>query len=265
MKELTIDELKEIQLNILKYFAEICEQNDIRYWLEFGTLIGAVRHKGYIPWDDDVDVGMLREDFEKLSAVFNKDSSNYKFYSYDSDPTFPFAYGKIIDENTILIEPGVESSVYIDIFIFDNAPAQAAKLKKIYDKRDKYRRLDRITKGVANTGKNPLKKVFAAVVRYKYRKKPQNYFIGKISENSKTYQHIQTGYVGNFLGWKRIIAPVEILQNFILMEFEGCQFKAPAEYDKWLRLYYGDYMQLPPEDQRVSHHEFKAYLKELDQ
>ena len=86
MKKIDIDDLKKIQLEILNYIDDFCKKNDINYWLDSGTLLGAVRHKGYIPCDDDIDIGMLREDYEKFIAIFNKNNkSNYKLHCYEND------------------------------------------------------------------------------------------------------------------------------------------------------------------------------------
>ena len=93
--EIDIDELKKIQLNILEYIDKFCKENNINYWIDCGTLLGAVRHKGYIPWDDDIDIGMLREDYIKFMNSFNNNNdSNYKFHCYELDKNWYYPYGK---------------------------------------------------------------------------------------------------------------------------------------------------------------------------
>ena len=107
MNEIKLDELKKIQLDILVFIDDFCEKNNINYWIDCGTLLGAVRHKGYIPWDDDIDIGMLREDYDKFMKIFNNccNNSKYKFISYETDKNWPFPFGKVLDITTVLYEP----------------------------------------------------------------------------------------------------------------------------------------------------------------
>ena len=129
MERMSKEELRKTQIGILDYFTNICEENGINYFLTYGTLLGAIRHKGYIPWDDDIDVAMLREDYDKLIDVFNtNNNSRYRFSCVENDPLCMYPFGKIIDENTILYErgeQGIEIGVYIDVFVYDNAPMES--------------------------------------------------------------------------------------------------------------------------------------------
>lgn len=104
LEEIKIEELKRIQLEILDNVANFCEKNKINYWLDCGTLLGAIRHKGYIPWDDDIDIGMLREDYERFMKLYNKENEQYKFYCIENNKKFDYPHGKVIDTNTILYE-----------------------------------------------------------------------------------------------------------------------------------------------------------------
>lgn len=125
MKQMTIDEVKKVQLQILSHVAKFCDENGICYWIDSGTLLGAIRHKGYIPWDDDIDIGMLREDYDRFSEIFNKANSTYHFLCIENTPDFYLPHGKVCDSETILYEPdenGYKSAVNIDIFVYDNAP-----------------------------------------------------------------------------------------------------------------------------------------------
>ena len=138
MKELTIEELKQYQLGILKVVAEYCEGNEIKYWLDCGTLLGAVRHKGYIPWDDDIDIGMLREDYDKFIYSFNSSNERYKVYSIENNPDFYFPHAKVLDTDTVLYEPdenGLKLNINIDIFIYDNAPDDERLTKRMFKKK----------------------------------------------------------------------------------------------------------------------------------
>lgn len=137
MREMTIDELKEVQLQILDFVAEFCEKNQIQYWIDSGTLLGAIRHKGYIPWDDDIDVGMLRKDYDKFFKLFNDPGNRYQFVCYEKQPDFYLPHGKVCDVSTVLYEPnekGHRLSVNIDIFVYDNAPEDNSEVMKMYNR-----------------------------------------------------------------------------------------------------------------------------------
>ena len=118
MKPIDVYELKRIQLEILDNVMKFCDENDINCWLNGGTLLGAIRHKGYIPWDDDIDLGMLRKDYEKFRQLFNVNNTRYKLVCFDDDTEFLYPFGKVIDTSTILYEPdenGIKLAVNIDI------------------------------------------------------------------------------------------------------------------------------------------------------
>lgn len=263
MREMTIDELKKIQLEILCSVASFCDLNDIRYWIDSGTLLGAVRHRGYIPWDDDIDVGMLREDYDKFSSIFNKDQNKYKFVCYENTNEFYLPHGKVCDPGTLLYEPdekGIKFAVNIDIFVYDNAPDNNNELKKMYDRRDKLRKIYSVQhQNVFQNGtliKGFLKLIRQWIYKIIYPKDS----IKKMIENSKKYAFMTTGRVGNFTAYTRMACDKRVFDNFVELEFEGKRFKAPIGYDEWLSSFYGNYMELPPVEKRVSHHSFKAYV-----
>ena len=147
-KEITDKELKKIQTEILKYVHDYCLKNNIKYWLDSGTLLGAIRHKGYIPWDDDIDIGMARDDYNKFLENFNNTQSKYKCYSIENNNKFCYPYAKILDTSTILYEPdekGIKLCVYIDLFPYDNAPNDEKIIKKMSKKALKYHKLRRLS------------------------------------------------------------------------------------------------------------------------
>ena len=97
MKTINIKELKEIQIAILNDIDKFCKKNQIKYWLDYGTLIGAIRHSGYIPWDDDIDIGMLREDYDKFIKTYNNQATKYKLLACENDNDYYFPFAKVID------------------------------------------------------------------------------------------------------------------------------------------------------------------------
>ncbi|MBQ3764654.1 MAG: LicD family protein [Synergistaceae bacterium] len=268
MREIDIEELKAIQLQILDEVMSFCDKNGIKCWINGGTLLGAVRHKGYIPWDDDVDLGMLRPDYDKFMAAFNNHSKRYKFVSYETDPDSFEWFGKVFDTSTVLYEPdekGERLSVYVDIFVMDNAPKSKAEQAKMFRKRNFFivcnlaRKLPILLKP---TKGGFLRRVAVSAFRAVLRVFPKHYFTEQLVENAKSHSCDETGLVGDFSGLRIAVCKREVLENLVELEFEGKKYKAPEGYDQWLTLLYGDYMKLPPAEKRVSTHFFKAYIKE---
>ena len=104
MKKLTLDEVKKIQLEILAYIDSFCKKNNISYFINYGTLLGAVRHKGFIPWDDDIDISMDREHYNMFIEKFNQDSSKYKILSLDTDKAYFNNFIKVVDTTTKIVD-----------------------------------------------------------------------------------------------------------------------------------------------------------------
>ena len=268
MKKIELAELKKIQLQILRYFDEFCKKNNISYWLDCGTLLGAIRHNGYIPWDDDIDVGMLREDYDKLiklNNMFNTDK--YKFNCYELDKKWKYSIGKVLDMDTVLYEPdmkhGIKTCVNIDVFVYDVAPTDDNELNRMYSRHDYYFKLNSCRNIKRFYTKEKQKFNFIRVpVFYLFHVFPSGFFVNKIIKNSKRLSGNDTGYVGNFILSTRIRCDKEIFKSFIDVEFEGYKFPVPKRYDELLKSLFGDYMKLPPKEKRVSHHIFEAYFND---
>lgn len=121
MKELDLIDIKRLELDMLSYIDKICEENSISYCLDYGTLLGCVRHKGFIPWDDDIDIAMSKKGYEKFKKIINGLDGRYKLIDAYTDDDYHYPFGKVVDTNTKLIEDGVDKinnlGLYIDIFI----------------------------------------------------------------------------------------------------------------------------------------------------
>lgn len=263
MKELSVEKLKNIQFNILSVVATFCEENNIPYWLDCGTLLGAIRHKGYIPWDDDIDIGMLRDDYEKFVTLFNQQNSKYKVLSIENNSDFLYPFGKVLDLETTLFEPdekGEKLHVNIDVFIYDNA-LNLKEAKKRFKKRDRLKTLYLIRTNYHS--KSVLKRLLIHLGYVFLIFFPKSYFINQIVKNAKKYNKYDTKYVGNFNdALNYLLCEREIVTNLITVEFEGKNFNAPKEYDIYLKQLYGEYMTLPPIEKRKTHHKFKAYIND---
>lgn len=266
MKEIDQEELKRIQIEILDYFDAFCRKNHIRYWLDYGTLLGAVRHKGYIPWDDDIDVAMLREDYEKAAKLFNKQSNGrYGFYTPFNNKDYSYPFGKILDQNTVLYEygeKGIKTSVYVDVFVYDNAPDDKEVIKKVFKKRNLLGRVRRLKLPMRSDIKT-LKKIVFFIGSVMLKPISNNAINKALDKNAKAYNKNSTS--GNVCSFADpydttfFCVPKTYFKECIELEFEGKLYYAPKKYDEWLKIIYGDYMRLPPVEQRKSHHVFKAY------
>lgn len=266
MQRLTQDDLRRIQLDILDYVAAFCDAHGIRYWLTCGTLLGAIRHQGYIPWDDDIDVGMLRSDFARFLEAFGQERDGGRYYVIcnELDPTCPYAYAKVLDRQTVLYEPdenGPRLRVNIDVFVYDNAPADARESERMYRVRDLYRSMNLLQNRMI--GGHGVVKDFVTFWGYHIlRHWAPGRFATRVAENARRYAGQETGYVGNYTSFKRIHVAASVFDAYVDVPFEGRMYHAPVGFDAWLRAFYGAYMQLPPEERRVSHHMFVGYLLE---
>ena len=264
MREIKQDELKKIQIDILSHVHDFCEKKGIQYWLDCGTLLGAVRHGGYIPWDDDIDIGMLREDYDKFMATFNLENDRYQFVCYELNKNFLYMSGKVLDTNTILYEPdrnGNKISVNIDVFVYDNAPESEKTLKRMYDKRDILRRSHQLRNSNHKIEGKVVRRLTGNVARWSALLFSKDYFIKAIIKNSQKYNKKETGRVGNFVSYARIACDRNIVSETVDIDFEEYKFKAPKGYAAWLSAFYGNYMVLPPVEKQVGHHVFEAYYK----
>lgn len=263
MRRIYVDELKKIQVNILDWVVDFCDKNDINYWLDCGTLLGAVRHQGYIPWDDDVDIGMLRSDYDKFINLFNQSNERYRAYNIENNNAFYYPFGKVLDTTTILYEPnekGSKISVYIDVFVYDNAPDDNRMLEIMFMKRNIYRNLNLLRTLNHRPNGNIMRRILIYVLRLLVKPFPKAYFVKEMVKNSKKYIDINTQRIGNFTGFTNVSCDKSVFKSFVEVRFEGKCYRAPIGYDMYLKAFYNNYMELPSIDKQVSSHTFIAYV-----
>ena len=263
MKEMTIEEIKNVELDILLHFSDFCEKNNLRYYLADGTLIGAVRHKGFIPWDDDIDIEMPRSDFDKLTQLYqNSGKTPYRFVSPKSSDSY-FCYGKIIDTRTVKIEKGIKYrgeylGVDIDIFPIDGGLEDMSKrneaCRKVHSLYEKHLIL---AAGLYGTWKRKMKYYL-----YKIQYRSKNHLYDIIKEIALKYGFDESPYVIRYgiysLGYS---VEKKEYDETILLPFEGHLLRGPIGYDTILRSQYGKYMELPPVEKQITHHGYSAYWK----
>lgn len=266
MRLLNIQETKLIQLDILQAIHDCCEKNGIKYSICGGTLIGAIRHKGFIPWDDDIDIFLLREEYDKLIRIFKDENNRYVLHCLENDPQYNYPYAKVEDSKTYVKEKvtAYRMGVNIDVFPVDNCCDTeeesiayikgARKSQMLYKgklvipgKRNSFMTKMSIYGIKLITCFNSLRSL--AVNLTVYSKGGE--------ENSKYVATMVSGYG---------IRELQLRSNFrdfVTVPFEDREFMAIKEYDSYLRSVYGDYMQLPPEEKRHSPHTIDGiYLKE---
>lgn len=266
MEEMTLEEIKKTEIEILDVIAKFCEERKINYWIDCGTLLGAIRHKGFIPWDDDVDVGMLRPDYDRFMKEFNGYNPKYEFHCPEIESNWIRAFGRVVDTDTMMKYPTmnyIAHGICVDVFIYDNAPDDDDIVKKMFRKRNFLYKLHfpRLNSVFSHVRGNIFRKICGHAVRLILKLLPRDYFVKKLVENSRRYISEDTKRVGNFSAYMPMVCDKDVFDSFIDVEFEGKKYKAPVGYDKWLRAFFGDYMQLPPVEQRVRKHNFTAYRK----
>jgi len=264
MKELDLYEIKQIQLEILKNIDSFCKKNDIKYSLYFGTLLGAVRHKGYIPWDDDIDLMMPRPDYDKFIDLYKH--KEFRVLSTIVDSKYPYLFAKVEDKKTKLVEySDIEYNigVNVDVFPLEGMPGNDNDLDLYLKKVKKYRRLldVKIIK-IASTRsliKNLVLKFLKMFFFWLSYEKIIVFFQNEVDKVN--YKHSKYLLAPSFHKEKKQRLEKSLYEKFVDIEFEGDMYKGLKGYDTYLTMQYGEYMQLPPEKDRVTHHLYKAYLR----
>ncbi len=273
-RELTMQETQAISLEILKVIADICEEQNFRYFLIYGTLIGAIRHHDYIPWDDDVDIMMPRPDYDRfLSYMYEHidEYPNLRVFNHDVCKEYPYMITRISDQcYKIVMENEKEygMGVFVDVYPYDglgqtkkeavNYGLKGDHLSSLcYQATRDHFAMETTTSLVRKAVKLPVYLFSKAVGKERFQKKLESLARVKDYDSSK--------FVGCviWLSWgEKDIYLRKWFDEYIMMPFGKYEFRVPKEYDRILRHIYGDYMQLPPEKDRVGHHFYKVYERE---
>ena len=256
-----IQELRQIQMGILDEVHRFCEVHGLRYFLSSGTLIGAVRHKGYIPWDDDIDIYMPRKDYEHFLQTFSDAKGIYRAINPATEPHYYYTFAKVVDQRTKMVEDetaGYEIGVYMDIFPVDYVTDDLQERERIFEEK---KLLYKIRRCKISHG-NPLQSTLAYIV-YKCWPMTVKQIERKIRQLIVLSEPTRTVCNMTEAGPKmKGCFPAEDIASSVDIEFEGRMYKTMVGYKDYLERTYGDYMTLPPVEQRVTHH-FEAYW--LDQ
>ena len=245
-------------LDIMQDFHEVCLKHDITYYMLGGTMLGAVRHKGFIPWDDDMDVGIPRNDYDRLLNLPQTEwPSNIKIKTPYNSTDLLFPYSKIMDINTTLIEDrldGIIEGIYIDIFPLDGAGNSFFSAKLRY-------KLHYWNEGLLNNNQDHGEKrtVLRRLVQRFARSQDVRNLYFKTEKWMKNVSYAKSSIVGNYSGsWGfKEFTKKEVMGVPELYDFEGLKLFGASKPDEYLTSLYGNYMKLPPVEKRKSHHRFK--------
>ena len=268
-----LQQLKKIELQLLRDVHEICEKENLRYSLGGGTLLGAVRHKGFIPWDDDIDIMMPRPDYDALIAYCLSHDVPFKVWSWETDKSYVDLSAKVYDPNTVLedenIVDGNKIGVNIDIFPIDGLGNTYKKAVKAFRSTSFKRNLliaahwKRFFRSKTHSWYyEPFRFAFFVLSRFVNKSR----LFAKIQKKYKKIDFNSVNFAAAVGGSyrEREILPQDVFTEYTELPFEDHNFKAIKEYDKYLSSIYGNYMELPPEEKRISHHTFKAFYKETE-
>lgn len=257
-----MEQLRRVELDILQKFIEVCEKLHIQYFAVQGTLLGAIRHQGFIPWDDDLDVGMLREDYEIFIRNGQKLLPDHYFIqTHDTDPAYPHGFAKIRNSQTAFVETTCKNlpmnhGIYIDVFPFDFYPDNRLKqavfeVKKLL-LRYRIRCSLYIPADNEPTLKNTLRNILKKISTIIYPSLEH-----ALDAQDQLYKSVARGknVINNGSPWgKRECFPKQVLEGFTVKKFENINIKVPLHFEEYLTHVYGNYMELPPPEKRISHH-----------
>lgn len=261
---ISLEEHKAIANNILQNIKSYCDENKIVYYIAFGTTLGAVRHKGFIPWDDDIDIIMPRDEFERFKSSYNNMDSKYRLVCNEINSDFWAPLPKVIDTTTVLRQTNVRDpkpiGIYVDIFVYDNVPDNDA-VRWLYFKKMKF--IQKCWSFVRYKRNYSRFSPIGMVYNFSIRHIDPNKLVRKLHILAQKYNHIKTSLFGcnEYCAFKYLYKK-EWFEEGTNVVFEGVEYRTAKDWDAFLKCIYGDYMTLPPEEQRVSTHPLEAYYKE---
>lgn len=260
MREVGFKESQKRCFQILQFFDGFCRQNGIKYSLGEGTLLGAVRHKGFIPWDDDIDLLMERSEIEKFVSLYK--GGPYELYVPGERKDWWSGVARLTDPGTFLVfdNPGEGNhGLWIALTPVDHAPESDAEWKALIKKRNLWRNLCCYKVGKMTYSKS----IRGFAVKLINSLLPIKWLNKKYVDTLSSYNGVETKRRLKIrLRGEPLVFPAEIMSGYTELEFEGQKFMSISHYDEYLKIMYGDYMTLPPESERVPKHDFKAYYVE---
>ena len=263
--------MKVIELDILVKFAEYCDKHNLRYYLYAGTLLGAVRHQGFIPWDDDIDVVMPRPDYERFLTLTLDDpvSDHIDVLSSRTSDDRIFPFMKLVDSRTdgheAYLDEKFHNGIWIDVFPLDGVPEDITERKKFIANQQKdIKRLSHCNRTIVFTW-NPLKLAKRTMIYLLYYRASSRGIAARLEANARKYSYDDSRYIGvtAFCGGHNNVIEKAGFEDAVLLPFEGHNFKVPGTYKQYLSHLFGpDYMTPPPISKRTQAHLYTGWWKD---
>ena len=272
-RELTLTEIQAREYELLKQFDAYCKRHGLTYCLCGGTLLGAVRHKGFIPWDDDIDLMMPREDYERLRDLSRRETvSDCLRVRYPGDAGYPYGFMKAVDTRTVVYERNItrdeqRTGLALDIFPLDRMYVSPWKNRLLLTRVKFWIQVGKVGAGMVRAEKDSLKKRLRNLVMLllrpiaacvSYEKAMAR--VDRIASGRRTLAPYILGNLGWPNQWKDMF-PKEVFDSYVDLDFGADKFPCPAGYDAYLTQLYGDYMRIPKEGERAAH-SFRAYWRD---
>lgn len=252
---ITIKEQKKLMLDMLKYIDSVCRKNGIKYSLIGGSLIGAVRNQGYIPWDDDIDIILTEKNFRKLVDILDKETGRYQTFKYGKECE-KMGFRKLIDTKTHVLESDFafdpDYGVFVDIFSYCDLSNDIKKNKRLFSEMKWLLRLV-----VYYREKPGLKRFVSRVIGCKRISRAYE----KIRKSTSSDANYTTCFFPVY-GFSKEVQLKKNTEDYIDVKFEDLTVMIFKNYDEILRTTFGDYMKLPPKSERASKHNIKAWWRE---
>lgn len=259
-----LEKLHKLELKIALEIKRVCEKNNIRYFLAYGTLLGAVRHGGFIPWDDDFDIAMPREEYEKFVEIFPQKTNPDVFFmeNWDTEEEYGLTFTKIKLQGTVFEENSIKNTnthkgIFVDVFPYDGLPDDVKRIKKTARKIVALGKMYKFRLGYGPTDANKKNQKWQAkIIGILCKPLRKSKLKDRLYREEIKYNKENPKYVTVISGANHCsdYFNKEYLNESIKIKFMDQEFNAPKEYDKVLKSIYGDYMKLPPEEERVFRH-----------
>lgn len=274
MKELSIDDIQEIGVEILVHIDTICRKNNIEYSIYYGSLIGSERHLGYIPWDDDLDIVLTRPNYDRLIELLAKDET-YLLLSLETRKEYRYGFAKLVDKRTCMKtkqfyhSEDPELGVFVDIFPIDGFPSDEAERKEFGERSNRYLNNMLLSLNASYAiSKTRWKAYGKRVLHYPKQRKllkqgDYNHWRSLLMSELPKYPIEDASLCGyiEFIDEEWGLFPTEWFKHYEDVEFAGKTVRAIKDRKKFLELRYGDYMEMPPESERITHHPYTFYWK----
>lgn len=270
MIELSPEEIKKIQISLLRRFSTFCKRNRLEWFVWAGTLLGTIRHGGFIPWDDDIDIAMPRSDYNKLIDLCRNGNSiiGADFLCLELDNSYVFPFGKLTEKNTLLIEKNSKKTkygIFIDVFPIDKIDGNHdTQQKAIRKAKFWFIMLDlNLQRGIIriDSSKRMIMQLLIRPLSHLFSCK---FLVQKVHKNAIHFANnagINNAILTHSVLTKTVFVDDDLFPS-IIMKFESVDVLVPRNYKKILTLQYGDFMQMPPESERKARHKMTAFLIE---